>query len=62
MILESSLLSLVKLNPKKRWRAGNGGNSHKHQIFADPGEDQIINVPPGVTVYNDFGAIIGKSQ
>ncbi|XP_021930491.1 GTP-binding protein 10 isoform X2 [Zootermopsis nevadensis] len=38
----------------------NGGNSHKNRILGEPGADITIQVPPGVTVWNDFGQVLGE--
>ncbi|XP_021930492.1 GTP-binding protein 10 homolog isoform X3 [Zootermopsis nevadensis] len=53
-----TLKSLITRNPTKRFIAENGGNSHKNRILGEPGADITIQVPPGVTVWNDFGQVL----
>lgn len=50
---------LVDVNPTKRYTAGTGANSSKKMLIGNPGEDQIIPVPIGVTVSNDEGRVLG---
>lgn len=37
-----------------------GGNSHSRCILGRVGEDKKINVPVGITVYDDQNVLIGK--
>ncbi|GFT86230.1 GTP-binding protein 10 [Nephila pilipes] len=54
-----SLAQLKKEFPAQRFLGGPGGNSKRFQILGSPGEDVVINCPPGVTaVANNF--VIGE--
>lgn len=46
--------------PQKNIRAETGGNSHSRCILGAIGEDKKINVPVGITVYDDQNVLIGK--
>ncbi|XP_031789505.1 GTP-binding protein 10 homolog [Nasonia vitripennis] len=54
------LKDLSKYVSKKTLSAGTGFDSTKKGILGQAGEDLIINVPPGVTVYHENGSIIGE--
>ncbi|GFT93135.1 GTP-binding protein 10, partial [Trichonephila clavipes] len=54
-----SLSQLKKMYPTQRFIAGSGGNSKRFQILGSPGDDVVIDCPPGVTaVANNY--VIGE--
>lgn len=55
-----TLLNFLRKYPKKKIYAEMGGNSHSNCILGKPGEDKKINVPIGITVYDDKNELIGK--
>lgn len=57
-----TLRDLSKYVSKKTLFAGTGFDSTKKGILGQAGEDLIINVPPGVTVYHENGTIIGRRK
>lgn len=46
--------------PHKKVKAEMGGNSHSRRILGQVGEDKKVNVPVGITVYNDDNVLVGK--
>lgn len=55
-----TLIDFLKKCPQKRIRAEMGGNSHSRRILGSCGEDKKVNVPVGITVYDDKNVLIGK--
>lgn len=58
-VKSTKLRDLVDVNPTQRYTAASGTNSMKKILIGQPGEDQIIAVPLGVTVTTDEGRVIG---
>lgn len=46
--------------PQKKLRAEMGGNSHSRRLLGKIGEDKKVNVPVGITVYDDNNVLIGR--
>jgi len=55
-----TLKDFLKKYPLKKLRAEMGGNSHSRRILGPIGEDKKVNVPTGITVYDDKNMLIGK--
>jgi len=55
-----TLKDFLKKYPLKKLRAEMGGNSHSRRILGQIGEDKKVNVPTGITVYDDKNVLIGK--
>jgi len=55
-----TLKDFLKKCPLKKIRAEMGGNSHSRRILGQNGEDKKVNVPTGITVYDDKNVLIGK--
>lgn len=55
-----TLREFLSKYPHKRIRAETGGDSHPRYILGRIGEDKKINVPIGITVFDDKNALIGK--
>lgn len=58
--LGMTLKDFLKKFPQKKLRAEMGGNSHSRRILGQIGEDKKVNVPTGITVYDDKNMLIGK--
>lgn len=54
-----TLETLLKKLKTKRIKAESGSDSADRGIIGAPGEDFIIKVPRGVTVYNQNGVLMG---
>lgn len=59
-IIGMTLKGFLKKFPHKKLKAETGGNSHSRRILGSIGEDKKVNVPLGITVYNDTNELIGK--
>jgi len=46
--------------PQKKLRAEAGSNSHSRRILGQVGEDKKVNVPVGITVYDDKNILVGN--
>lgn len=55
-----TLKDFLRRFPQKKIRAEMGGNSHSRCILGRVGDDKKINVPVGITVYDDQNVLIGK--
>lgn len=55
-----NLQDVIKKLKTKRIKASTGGDSSAKGIIGTPGEDKIISVPCGITIYNQNGVILGK--
>lgn len=55
-----TLKDFLKKYPLKKLRAETGGDSHSRRILGQNGEDKKVNVPTGITVYDDKNVLIGK--
>lgn len=55
-----TLIEFLTKYPYKQLRAETGGNSHSRRILGLVGEDKKVNVPTGITVYDDKNNLIGK--
>lgn len=55
-----TLIDFLKKCQRKKLRAEMGGNSHSRRILGANGEDKRVNVPVGITVYDDKNVLIGK--
>lgn len=55
-----TLKDFLRKFPQKKLRAEMGGNSHSRRILGSTGEDKKVNVPVGITIYNDTNELIGK--
>ncbi|VVC30267.1 Hypothetical protein CINCED_3A020833 [Cinara cedri] len=56
---DMTLKDFLRKCPQKRIRAEMGGNSHSRCILGPIGEDKKVNVPVGITVYDDQNVLIG---
>ncbi|ESO88010.1 hypothetical protein LOTGIDRAFT_193870 [Lottia gigantea] len=56
----TSLKSVFRLYPTKRFSAPTGKNSQKYRLLGDPGENLKIDVPVGISVQTDSGRVIGE--
>ncbi|XP_050429870.1 GTP-binding protein 10 homolog [Adelges cooleyi] len=54
-----TLIEFLTKYPHKQLRAETGGNSHSRRILGLVGEDKKVNVPTGITVYDDKNNLIG---
>lgn len=54
------LENIVKSLKIKRIKADPGSDSTARGIIGAPGEDKIISVPLGITVYNQNGVLLGE--
>uniref|UniRef100_A0A0A9Z9B9 GTP-binding protein 10 n=1 Tax=Lygus hesperus TaxID=30085 RepID=A0A0A9Z9B9_LYGHE len=57
---DATLKSVAKANPSKRVVASHGENSLKNRILGLKGNDVTIEVPLGITVYNEMGQALGE--
>lgn len=48
-----TLKDFLKKYPLKKLRAEMGCNSHSRRILGQSGEDKKVNVPTGITVYDE---------
>ncbi|KAG7173324.1 GTP-binding protein 10-like, partial [Homarus americanus] len=55
-----TLKKTLNAEPRKRWSAADGGNSHKFRIIGEPAESLSIPVPVGTTVRLDGVKILGE--
>lgn len=55
------MMTIWKKYMSKIVKAESGKDSKVMNIFATPGNDKIINVPVGVTVYDEFMRKIGNN-
>lgn len=55
-----TLKDFLKKYPRKKIQAETGGNSHSRRILGEIGQDKKVNVPIGITVYDDNNVLIGK--
>lgn len=55
-----TLKHFLKKFPQKKIRAEMGGNSHSRRILGQIGEDKNVNVPVGITVYDDKNVFVGE--
>lgn len=55
-----NLKDFLKKYPLKKLRAEMGSNSHSRRILGQSGEDKKVNVPTGITVYDDKNILIGE--
>jgi len=55
-----TLENVAKTLKTKRIKADSGNDSTARGIIGAPGEDKIISVPRGVTVYNQNGVLLGR--
>lgn len=55
-----TLKDFLRQYPHKKIRAETGGDSHSRCILGRIGEEKKINVPIGITVYDDNNVLIGK--
>lgn len=55
-----SLKDVLKQHPTKRISAASGENSLRSSILGKPGEDKVIEVPPGITVIDEHQRTIGQ--
>ncbi|XP_011261962.1 GTP-binding protein 10 homolog isoform X2 [Camponotus floridanus] len=55
-----NLQDVIKKLKTKRIKADAGGDSSAKGIIGAPGEDKIISVPCGITIYNQNGVILGE--
>lgn len=55
-----TLIDFLKKCQQKKLKAEMGGNSHSRRILGPCGEDKKVNVPVGITVYDDKNVLIGK--
>ncbi|XP_011870960.1 PREDICTED: GTP-binding protein 10 homolog [Vollenhovia emeryi] len=55
-----TLENVVKALKTKRIKADSGGDSSARGIIGKPGEDMIIPIPRGITVYNQNGVVLGE--
>lgn len=55
-----TLIDFLKKFPHKKIQAEMGSNSHSRRILGQCGEDKKINVPVGITVYDDKNVLVGK--
>lgn len=55
-----TLKDFLKKCPLKKLQAETGGNSHSRRILGKIGEDKKVNVPTGISVYDDKNVLIGK--
>lgn len=55
-----NLENVVKSLKTKRIKASSGGDSSAKGIIGTSGEDKIISVPRGITIYNQNGVLLGK--
>ncbi|CDQ96284.1 unnamed protein product [Oncorhynchus mykiss] len=58
---EMTLKRVKDKYPQKRFIAGVGTNSSVRALRGQKGEDQEVLAPPGITVTNDDGMVLGKS-
>lgn len=54
-----TLIEFLGKCPQKKLRAEMGGNSHSRRILGPIGQDKKVNVPVGITVYDDKNVLIG---
>lgn len=55
-----TLKDLLSNYPTKRLQAGNGEESSKLRLLGRRGEDKQIEVPIGITVYDENGKVLGE--
>jgi len=55
-----TLENVLKTLKAKRIKADSGNDSSARGIIGAPGEDKIIAVPRGITVYNQNGVLLGE--
>ncbi|KAF0764543.1 GTP-binding protein 10 [Aphis craccivora] len=55
-----TLKDFLRKYPLKKIRAETGGDSHSRRILGQNGEDKKVNVPTGITVYDDKNVLIGE--
>lgn len=55
-----NLENVVNNLKTKRIKASSGGDSSAKGIIGKPGEDKVISVPSGITIYNQNGVLLGK--
>lgn len=55
-----TLKDFLRKYPLKKLRAETGGDSHSRRILGQNGEDKKVNVPTGITVYDDKNVLIGE--
>lgn len=58
--VEMTLKDFLSKFPQRKLRAEMGGNSHSRRILGQIGEDKKVNVPVGITVYDDNNVLIGR--
>uniref|UniRef100_A0A2S2R3Y2 GTP-binding protein 10 n=1 Tax=Sipha flava TaxID=143950 RepID=A0A2S2R3Y2_9HEMI len=54
-----TLKDFLNKYPRKKIQAETGGNSHSRRILGQIGQDKKVNVPIGITVYDDKNVLIG---
>lgn len=54
-----TLEKIVKTYKTKRIKADSGSDSTARGIIGAPGEDTILSVPRGISVYNQNGVLLG---
>lgn len=57
---KETLETVLKKLKTKRVKAEDGGDSSARGIIGIPGKDININVPCGITLYNDNGVLLGR--
>lgn len=55
-----TLKDFLKKCPLKKLKAEMGGNSHSRRILGPAGVDKDVNVPVGITVYDDKNVFVGE--
>ncbi|GLH12480.1 GTP-binding protein 10 [Gryllus bimaculatus] len=56
---DTKLKRVLSKLPTKRIAAGSGGHSENKKLLGEPGNDIVIEVPVGVSVFDEYGRVIG---